>query len=261
MRNNVVNMRSQFQASGTPVTYIIIAGNVLTFLASFVGMGSGFSPMFLAASSLTFPMLPITAVTWPLVSTTDPIGLFFGVMWALWVCGSLERSWGSQVFAWFVVALSAITTLACWGLGALLHAPFGLAGLWMGLAAPTVAWCYINRREKVSIYFIFKIPAPWLGAITVASFVYQIAVTGGSPIMGIAGLISPALAYWYASGARFTLGKARSKSRFDSFENEVRDAEPGNPITRLLDGIRRKQRDAKIKKMFKNSGLGDDDKD
>ena len=254
-------MRSQFQASGTPVTYIIIAGNVLTFLASFVGMGSGFSPMFLAASALTFPMLPITAVTWPLVSTTDPIGLFFGVMWALWVCGSLERSWGSQVFAWFVVALSAITTLACWGLGALLHAPFGLAGLWMGLAAPTVAWCYINRREKVSIYFIFKIPAPWLGAITVASFVYQIAVTGGSPIMGIAGLVSPGLAYWYASGARFTLGKARSKSRFDGFENEVRDAEPGNPITRLLDGIRRKQRDAKIKKMFKNSGLGDDDKD
>ena len=254
-------MRSQFQASGTPVTYIIIAGNVLTFLASFVGMGSGFSPMFLAASSLTFPMLPITAVTWPLVSTTDPIGLFFGVMWALWVCGSLERSWGSQVFAWFVVALSAITTLACWGLGALLHAPFGLAGLWMGLAAPTVAWCYINRREKVSIYFIFKIPAPWLGAITVASFVYQIAVTGGSPIMGIAGLVSPALAYWYASGARFTLRKARSKSRFDGFENEVRDAESGNPIARLLDGIRRKQRDAKIKKMFKNSGLGDDDKD
>lgn len=254
-------MRSQFQASGTPVTYIIIAGNVLTFLASFVGMGSGFSPMFLAASSLTFPMLPITAVTWPLVSTTDPIGLFFGVMWALWVCGSLERSWGSQVFAWFVVALSAITTLACWGLGALLHAPFGLAGLWMGLAAPTVAWCYINRREKVSIYFIFKIPAPWLGAITVASFVYQIAVTGGSPIMGIAGLVSPGLAYWYASGARFTLGKARSKSRFDGFENEVRDAESGNPIARLLDGIRRKQRDAKIKKMFKNSGLGDDDKD
>ena len=254
-------MRSQFQASGTPVTYIIIAGNVLTFLASFVGMGSGFSPMFLAASSLTFPMLPITAVTWPLVSTTDPIGLFFGVMWALWVCGSLERSWGSQVFAWFVVALSAITTLACWGLGALLHAPFGLAGLWMGLAAPTVAWCYINRREKVSIYFIFKIPAPWLGAITVASFVYQIAVTGGSPIMGIAGLVSPGLAYWYASGARFTLGKARSKSRFDGFENEVRDAAPSNPIARLLDGIRRKQRDAKIKKMFKNSGLGDDDKD
>ena len=246
-------MRSQFQASGTPVTYIIIAGNVLTFLASFVGMGSGFSPMFLAASSLTFPMLPITAVTWPLVSTTDPIGLFFGVMWALWVCGSLERSWGSQVFAWFVVALSAITTLACWGLGALLHAPFGLAGLWMGLAAPTVAW--------FSIYFIFKIPAPWLGAITVASFVYQIAVTGGSPIMGIAGLVSPGLAYWYASGARFTLGKARSKSRFDGFENEVRDAEPGNPIARLLESIRRKQRDAKIKKMFKNSGLGDDDKD
>ena len=254
-------MRSQFQASGTPVTYIIIAGNVLTFLASFVGMGSGFSPMFLAASSLTFPMLPITAVTWPLVSTTDPIGLFFGVMWALWVCGSLERSWGSQVFAWFVVALSAITTLACWGLGALLHAPFGLAGLWMGLAAPTVAWCYINRREKVSIYFIFKIPAPWLGAITVASFVYQIAVTGGSPIMGIAGLVSPGLAYWYASGARFTLGKARSKSHFDGFENEVRDAESGNPIARLLESIRRKQRDAKIKKMFKNSGLGDDDKD
>jgi hypothetical protein len=165
------------------------------------------------------------------------------------------------VFAWFVVGLSAITTLACWGLGALLHAPFGLAGLWLGLAAPTVAWCYINRSEKVSIYFIFKIPAPWLGAITVASCIYQIAVTAGNPIMGLAGLISPALAYWYASGARFTLGKARSKSRFDGFANEVRDAEPSNPIARLLDAIRRKQRDAKIKKMFKNSGLGDDDKD
>jgi len=254
-------MRSQFQASGTPVTYIIIAGNVLTFLASFVGMGSGFSPMFLAATSETFPMLPITAVTWPLVSTTDPISLFFGIMWALWVCGSLERSWGSQVFAWFVVSLSAITTLACWGLGALLHAPFGLAGLWLGLAAPTVAWCYINRSEKVSIYFIFKIPAPWLGAITVASCIYQIAVTAGNPIMGLAGLISPALAYWYASGARFAVGKPRNKSRFDGFANEVRDEESSNPFARLLDGIRRKQRDAKIKKMFKNSGLGDDDKD
>ena len=254
-------MRGQFQASGTPITYVIIAGNVLTFLVSFAGIGGGFTPMFLAASSATFPMLPITAVTWPLVSTTDPIGLFFGVMWALWVCGSLERSWGSQVFAWFVVALSAITTLACWGLGTLLHAPFGLAGLWMGLAAPTVAWCYINRREKISIYFIFQIPAPWLGAITVASFVYQIAVTGGTPFMGIAGLIAPALAYWYASGGRFALGKRPSPSRFVGFANELRDEKSGNPITRFFDGIRKKKRDAKIEKMFKNSGLGDDDKD
>jgi hypothetical protein len=131
----------------------------------------------------------------------------------------------------------------------------------MGLAAPTVAWCYINRREKVSIYFIFQIPAPWLGAITVASFVYQIAVTGGSPIMGLAGLVSPALAYWYASGGQFALGQKRSPSRFDGFENEVRDAKPANPLARLLDGIRKKKRDAKIAKMFKNSGLGDDDKD
>ena len=262
MRNKVINVRDTFTASGIPVTITVIAGAILAFFLSFAALGTPFNVSLLKVSPETFPSIPLTIVTWPLIGNNDLISTLFSVMWAFWVCGSLERSWGSQVFGIFLVGTNAITVLSCWLLGNLLGSTFMLSGLMLGLTASTVAWCYINKREHVTIYFFFKIPAPWLGALSVAYSVYTLGVTGGSNLIGLAGLVSPAIAYWYASGARFSLPKTNNTGQHRmNVMNENHKHRFINPLAAWLERRKQKLRDEKVKKIFKDSGFDDDNRE
>lgn len=262
LRNKVINVRDTFTGSGIPVTITVIAGAILAFFLLQPALGNSFNISLLKVSQETFPSIPLTIITWPLIGNDGLLGTLFGVMWAFWVCGSLERSWGSQVFGIFLVGTNAITVLACWLLGHLLGSTFMLSGLTLGLTASTVAWCYINKREHVTIYFFFKIPAPWLGALSVAFSVYNIGDASGSRIMGLAGLVSPAVAYWYASGARFSLAKIlNTRQRRTNVMDENPSHKSSNPLSAWLQRRKQKLRDEKVQKIFKDSGFDDDNRE
>ncbi len=230
-------------AAGIPATMTLIAANVITFLASFFtgGWARGGPFSWLVFTGDTWPQNFWTLLTWPLVAPIDLIGLLFGGLWAYWIGGSLERSWGTRPFLVFLVAASALTALTLWVGGLLLGAPVRAMGLWLATAAPTVAWCVLNQREVIRLYAVILIPAPLLAWLTVALTWFQISVQGGNPFLGAFALSGCAAAYWYAKSGRHlyrgysNAGGAPGASRTGSPPLQFRDFDRDPPVGRGFD--------------------------
>ena len=264
--------RTSYQRGGAanlgaiPVTLALLGLNVLTFLLAFVGMNSGLGTALqnvLALGPDSLPGRPWSLVTWPLFGGKDFVALLFSGFWAFSIGGSLERSWGWKGYLGFFAACSALTGLTLWLGMRLLVAPLWMSGLWLALAAPTFAWCRINRREIIRLYFCIPVPAPILGWLTLALTFFGISMAGGNPLLGLFALSGCGLAHYWASGGRPSLTLARrggeSRGRFTNFEPESRKAPGGNPLTRLAEERKRKERDKKLAEMFKRSGYDDDE--
>lgn len=221
--------------SGIPVTITLIAANVVTFLVAFFTLGS--NPLvFLEFTNRTFPVFFWTVLTWPLVAPVDLIGLLFGGLWAYWIGGSLERSWGTRAFLTFLIATSALTALTLWLGGALLGVPVRAQGLWLAIAAPTIAWCVVNAREVIRFYAIIPVPAPILAWLTVALTWFQVSMGSGSPFVGAFALSGCAAAYWYARSGRYRYqGYPRSGGTFGGLRMQGGGGRPGDPPLRFRD--------------------------
>jgi membrane associated rhomboid family serine protease len=201
-------LRTFLWKSQEPVTRTILAINVLTFLASFIAV------YFVGARSpwswLTFLTLapwqePWSLLTYPLV-TYHPLSLLLTGYWLWIVGGSLERSWTSQVFLRFFAAVTLATSLGLWIgsllLGAARSAALGithveLSGLWMPLAALTVAWCLLNPDQIVLFGFILPIPGRHLLWLTIALTYFLFAMGYGTPWLAFFALSGVAYAYSY----------------------------------------------------------------
>ena len=249
------------RGNAQPVTIGLIAANVLVFLSIFaLRNGNPFLP-FLVLDSGSLPWMPWTLLTWSIVPGADLFGMLFGGMWMWWVGSSLERSWGSRTFAAFIAATTLLTGLAAWTLALALRAPFVLYGLTVATAAPTLAWCWINRRETIVFSFFFPIPALWLGWITLAFAWYSLSTASGNPFLGVAALAGPAAGWWWTTRGRYRMRAPRKGSnlRFSDF-----DRTPGGTAPRSrgaagwFEAWRAKRRDARLERMFKNSGYEDD---
>jgi membrane associated rhomboid family serine protease len=215
-----------------PVTLSWVAATIVVFLAGFFGMTSGLEQRLAQLLGLGFLapwVAPWTLLTWPLVGN-GLVSLIFGSLWAVMTCSSLERSWGSKRYLGFLAASILITGLSV-TLGALVLGigPFFLGGLWAALAAPTVAWCVINRRETITLNFLFPVPAPVLMWITMALLWFSVSSTVRHPLLGLFSLAGCGFAYWYVVRGREWLdnlgrGKTGAKNnlRFQDFDRDVR---------------------------------------
>lgn len=201
------NFGRQFQRAvfrgGIPATVTLIGLNLLIWLITIFTQ----SAIPLAFTSATWPLPAFwTFLTWPLYGgALHPISLLFACLWAWSIGGSLERSWGTRDYVGFLAANAALTAVTVWGGAHLMNSlPGGrehigfLAGLWAAMAAPTVAWAVINRRETVYLYF-FPVPAPAMAALAVAMLWWEV----GAPFLGLFALSGCAAAYWYASQGRY----------------------------------------------------------
>lgn len=271
VRNTVYGGYRQSAASAQiPVTLSWVAATIVVFLAGFFGMTSGLDERLLAWLGLGIVpswVAPWTLLTWPLVGTGF-VGLIFGTMWAVMTCSSLERAWGSKRYLLFLLASTLITGLSV-ALGALALGigPFFMGGLWAALAAPTVAWCVINRRETITLNFIFPVPAPVLMWITMALLWFSVSSVAKHPLLGLFSLAGCGFAYWYVIRGREWIdglggGKVGGKNnlRFDDFDRDVRPtAKTGaNPVNRWKEERERRERDRRLEEMFRRSGYDDD---
>lgn len=249
-----------------PVTMALIAINVISWFSAATLHGNDPFTNWLAFLSPAFPERFWTIVTWPLVGAGHPINLLFACLWAWWVCGSLERSWGSNTFALFFAAVSALMALSVAIGTRLLGLPALLMGLWMAVAAPTVAWCAINRREVVNFWGMLPVPAPFVGVLAVVLVWYEV----GPPLLGLFALSGCAAAYWYAMNGRYLYqGYARRGRPWDRPASSSRGPS-GGPNLHLrefdressggfspLKWYRDRQQRRKLEKLFKESGMSD----
>ena len=236
-------------AADIPATAFLIAANVVTFLAAFFAADWSSDRLFwwLKFTSVTWPQFFWTLITWPLVAEVNLIGLLFGGLWAYWIGGLL--------------------------LGRPVHAQ----GLWLAIAAPTIAWCVLNKREVIRLYAIIPIPAPILAWLTVAITWFSVSMSGNHPLLGLFALSGCAAAYGYATHGRYAYrgyagtsgplgglrggGGGRSGGgspplRFRDFDREPEPVHRGfDPIGRLRAWRQRRQ----LEKLFKRSGFSDPD--
>lgn len=254
--------------SRTPATLLLVASNVVAFFF-FATIHSVTLLLWLGFVDPQWLSHPWTLVTWPLLNAYHPINLIFLSLWALTVCGSLERSWGTRTFVSFMAATAALTALTLFIGGRLVGPPVFLSGLLVAVAAPTVAWCAINRYQKVC-FWGFPIPSPLIALFVVVMVWYD----EGSPIRGLFALSGCAAGWWYGLYGRFAYrGYARNPSPFDRFRQEQKpglrlvdvenDIRPGAPIFDRINPVRiyRSWRMKKeVEKLFRR-GTGTDPKD
>lgn len=207
-----------FRANNIPVTWVLIGANIVTFLITFFAMRaplSGGPFWWMTFSNATFPRLPWTIATWPLVASLDLLSLIFGCLWAFSMCGSLERSWGTRVYALFMASTAAATALALYLGSLLLRVPVSAQGLWLALAAPTVAWCLINRNEVIRFNFVFMVPAKVLMWFTMAFAWFGVSLSSGHPLIGLFALAGCGAAAWYTTKGRYAYnGYSPNRSKF-----------------------------------------------
>jgi len=207
-----------------PVTWAIIGANALTFLTGFLGSGGVWNS--LVFTSLGFPAAPWTALTYPLVAGGQILWLLLGgyVFWLFG--GSLERAWGRRDDLVFLALVTTIPAVALWVGGVVTGRMVALNGLWLPLAASTVAWATINPGERMLLYFVIPIEARWLGILVAVLVVFSYPFP-----LGMFALTGCAAAWWYVRQGRYGLFRGRQQSAWEPARGrETRRGTPLNPV-------------------------------
>lgn len=175
------------------MTWALIGANLLTFLWAFAGFAVP-----LAFDTVSVPVRPWTALTYPLVGSGSIIGVLLGA-YAFWLLGgSLERAWGARDYVVFLTLVTLATALGVWAGAALLGEIVFLAGLWFPLAAVTVAWSAINPYERLLVYFAIPVEGRWLGVLAAVLVFFSFRFP-----LGLFALAGCGAAWWYARGGRY----------------------------------------------------------
>jgi len=178
-----------------PVTWVLILANLCTFLLGFLGYPV---PDAFAFHTL-FPLArPWTFLTYPLVGADSVVGVLLSA-YVFWLFGgSLERAWGARDYLVFLGLTALATALSLWIGAALLDRGAVLGGLWMPVAAATVAWATLNPYERILVYFAIPVEGRWLGVLAGVLVFFSFRFP-----MGLFALAGCGAAWWYARGGRF----------------------------------------------------------
>ncbi|MDO8588584.1 MAG: rhomboid family intramembrane serine protease [Armatimonadota bacterium] len=167
-----------------PVTKALVLITVVMFIFALATANTATFDTARSLIAFESPQLiarPWTVVTYPLMTLCGPICILFYGLMLWWFGGSLERAWGSRVYAYFFFIISAISALSVW-IGSLATGlPVGLLGLGLPLSAVTVAWATLNPEATILLYFVLPVKAKYVGWATVASVAVYFAYSYPSP--------------------------------------------------------------------------------
>lgn len=196
-----------FTKDRIPFTKAVVAASVLTFLVNLFDRTGVFRAILIFDPSL-FMLKPWSILTYPLVQL-DALSLLFAGYW-MWVAGgSLERTWRTRTFGIFFLAVSAISALGIWIGYMATDRAVSLSGLWVPLAAVTVAFGMRNPEQVILFMLIIPMKLKYLAAISAG-----LLFVGFGRIhflLGLFSLAGCAVAYWYVRyGYDINLGLGRS---------------------------------------------------
>lgn len=250
------DFQSQARRHGAPVTVAIILIAAANFLASWVSQGGAWNVL-LVFLARNFPALPWTALTYPFAATMDIIGLLLMGYW-LWVIGAMvERELGTVIYSIFFALMTLIPALMMWVGYLALGALTPLAGLYLPVAAITIAWATRYPETTMLFMMVFPIKAKWLGWITAVLIVFSFGM--GNPVLGFLAAFHLLLAYLYA--ANKIPGVVWGKH---GFVPKKQTWLPREKDDRYLDDVKRRETERaereRLRKLFEGS-LGEDPED
>ena len=237
-----------------PVTKLLIVVNAATFFAVTL-FKLGTVLLYTMYATTTVWQMPWTLFTYPLIGSGGVIGVLFSCYW-LWVAGgTLERSWGSSKFAGFFFVMSAISALGVLAGGWFVGQETWLLGLMLPLAGLTIAFAMANPNQEILFFFILPLKLKYLALLDVA---FVLLGFGQQHIViGICALLGCAFSYWYVRGGHYVGSARRSDDRV------IRVRPPKKSILSRLNPFSwfrsRRDRD-RLRKLFDDSGMGDNDR-
>ncbi|MCL6519329.1 MAG: rhomboid family intramembrane serine protease [Armatimonadetes bacterium] len=239
---------------GIPVTKSVIIANIITFLGMVLFRMRIIEEYFVFTTSQLFAK-PWTVVTYPLVGIFGGIiYMLFAIYW-LWLAGgSLERSWGSRTYAAFFFITSALTAFGLYVGSMLIGTSTSAAGLWLPIAAVTVAWAMLNPEQQILFMFFIPLRLKWVALISVG--IVFIEYGSRNLILGVFALAGCGAAYWYAkSGTAFHFGTSRRRVQDNIIRIRPRYSRSRtfNPLKWYKEYRQRKR----LEDLFKRSGMGD----
>jgi membrane associated rhomboid family serine protease len=208
----------------TPVTkgLILLGGVFLLLIHLYKPLSS-----LIVLTPVTFFRYPWTLLTYPLVNP-DILSTLLSFLW-LWFAGSsLERSWGTQTYGFFLFLVTLVTGLAMALVAFLLRFPIQIYGFWLPLTAITWAWADVFRGQELLFWGIIPIKAEWLAwlhaALTFLRYFRLDWLLGVASVSGIAvvylfrgrGPFAQGFRYWlWRRGFSFKgwTGRSRRKKR------------------------------------------------
>lgn len=227
----------------SPLTWIVLGANAITFLVRFVTGGAVWSPLVFHPTLLATQ--PWTVLTYPLVAQGGILWLLLGG-YVFWLFGSsLERAWGARDYTIFLGLTTAAAAMGTWIGAGLVGIAYPLAGLWLPLAAAIVAWATINPHERILVYFVIPLEARWLAVIAPLLVVFSFQFP-----LGLFAAAGCGAAWWYVRYGRYGVhAPAWRRARRSGGEN----ARSWNPFV-LWRQWRHRRR---FLRLVKRSGLDD----
>ena len=263
-----------FSSSGIRACVTIITINVVLFLVNQFSRGQ-IAPYVDCDVSSYSTQMPWTYLSYPLLSGIDSFVTFlFACLWMYSIGGSLERMWGTKRFVLFFVAVTLATSLSILlGSKLLPHDPirFILQGLWLPLAAVTVAWAAVDPYLEMCFYFVLKIQARWVALIAVCIIYFD--YFRDQPLLGLFGLIPSVCAYLYVRGRlpnalRSSINESPRRPGPDlRMSGSNRKPDRKTPIDEaresagrgIFGALKEKREREKLEKLWRDSGFSDKD--
>jgi len=181
-----------------PVTKSLILLTGLVFLLALLLSGLLFFNLngLLILNPATVFRLPWTVLTYPLANP-DIFSLIFALLWLWFIGGSLERSWGSRTYGWFLTLVTLVTGLAMALTGKLLGLVLPVWGLWLPLVGLTWAWAAINPYQELLFWGLIPLKARWLAWLqAVLTFLTYLQLSH-QLLFGLAAVSGIAVAYLF----------------------------------------------------------------
>ena len=189
-------------------------------------------------------------------------GLLFRVGFLYWIFGSLERSWGTRIFAVFAAAATVIPVLGLLAGSAIARTPI-FCDPSLPVAAGAVAWGLLNAEEQVCIWFI---PMPGIAVSFLGVLLVFFDYGGISPVLIPFALLGCAFAYlWVTRRAwefRGYAGARKPRGGFGRKQPKLRMVPPRTATPKddrfsirdlnPIEWIARKRRRAKFERLMKD---------
>lgn len=240
-------------ADRMPATKLIIIINVLTFFMALMKFTKLLDPFMF--TTVLIAVKPWSLLTYPLIGIMPPFSLLFAGYWLWWAGGSLERSWSTRKFLAFFFGISAISAASMLLATIITAVPISLAGLWLPLAAVTVAFAMLNPDQQILFMFFIPMKLKYLALIGVVA-VFITFASGYGFFVGLLALLGCAFSHWYVTSGRHIGYRSQVRPRRDNvirIHNRLGIGQRLNPFR----WVKKRREEKKFKDFLDRSGFGE----
>lgn len=251
----------QFFRPSSPrsATVAILIASAATFVLAFFGLGAQLEVLaFLPQAALARPW---TFLTYPIAPAGPPGAILFVLILYYWfynIGNQVESELGKPSFVAVFFGLALAGSVAIGAAGFLTGINFPLVGLWLPVAAISMAWAARNGDAEVRFMFVIPLKAKWLGLLLAVLIFFSYG--SANPLIGASALVPLALG-WAFGKNRLPIRYGRVMPDLEAKRRAERERQRSDDyMSDVYRSKREREERERLRKLFESS-LEDDPDD